>query len=215
MLKLEMQNIFQLKLTKKLNFLWFMTLTEVSKKKLKLNKLEKNKLNYIICFLSIKRCKWIIKFVHLVFFTKKNISNQTKLKHYKIFYLKKIIKSYISISSKISIFIHSNIITKETKKLSKIKNVKFIKHNLINQNPRYFPWKCRDLMEKQRNKFDVFIYSEDDILFTKKNFSYWLKHKDICLLATLILVFWDTKFLMKKNIFNWCIQTFKGIYNIK
>ena len=41
MLKLEMQNISQLKLTKKLNFLWFMTLTEVSKKKLKLNKLEK------------------------------------------------------------------------------------------------------------------------------------------------------------------------------
>ena len=120
--------------------------------------------------------------VHLVFFNNKNISNQTgKLKHDKIFYLKKIIKSYISISSKISIFIHSNIITKETKKLSKIKNVKFIKHNLINQNPRYFPWKCRDLMEKQRNKFDVFIYSEDDILFTKKNFSYWLKHKDICL----------------------------------
>ena len=36
-------------------------------------------------------------------------------------------------------------------------------------------------MEKQKNDYDVFIYTEDDILFEKKNFNYWLKYKDLCL----------------------------------
>ena len=36
-------------------------------------------------------------------------------------------------------------------------------------------------MFKQRKLYDFFIYSEDDILFTKKNFYYWLKYKDLCI----------------------------------
>lgn len=36
-------------------------------------------------------------------------------------------------------------------------------------------------MYEQRKKFDIFIYSEDDILFKKKNFFYWLKYKDECI----------------------------------
>ena len=36
-------------------------------------------------------------------------------------------------------------------------------------------------MEKQKNKFDIFIYCEDDILFTKKNLKYWFDHKDVCI----------------------------------
>tara|TARA_B100001175_G_C19489842_1_gene631989 strand:- start:1401 stop:2102 length:702 start_codon:yes stop_codon:yes gene_type:complete len=36
-------------------------------------------------------------------------------------------------------------------------------------------------MKSQKNNFDIFIYCEDDILFDKKNFNYWLKHKNTCL----------------------------------
>ena len=36
-------------------------------------------------------------------------------------------------------------------------------------------------MENQKNKFDVFIYGEDKILFPKKNFKYWLDNKDLCI----------------------------------
>ena len=90
-------------------------------------------------------------------------------------FLKKIVKNYFLIDKKIKIFIHTNKITKKFK----IKNVKYIKHNLHNTNPFYLSWKCRKFIKKQSNQFDCFIYSEDDILFTKKNFDYWLKFKDI------------------------------------
>ena len=36
-------------------------------------------------------------------------------------------------------------------------------------------------MKSQKNNFDIFIYCEDDILFDKKNFNYWLKHKNTCI----------------------------------
>ena len=90
-------------------------------------------------------------------------------------FLKKIVKNYFNINKKIKIFIHTNKITKKFK----IKKVNYVKHNLHNTNPFYLSWKCRKLIEEQKNYFDCFIYSEDDILFTKKNFDYWLKFKDI------------------------------------
>ena len=36
-------------------------------------------------------------------------------------------------------------------------------------------------MESQKDDYDIFIYCEDDLLFTKKNFQYWLNHKDKCI----------------------------------
>ena len=36
-------------------------------------------------------------------------------------------------------------------------------------------------MIKQIKDFDIFIFGEDDLLFSKKNFYYWLKYKDICI----------------------------------
>jgi hypothetical protein len=36
-------------------------------------------------------------------------------------------------------------------------------------------------MLRQKNLFDIFIYGEDDLLFTKNNLNYWLKYRDICL----------------------------------
>ena len=36
-------------------------------------------------------------------------------------------------------------------------------------------------METQKDNYDIFIYCEDDLLFTKKNFKYWLENKDKCI----------------------------------
>ncbi len=92
-------------------------------------------------------------------------------------FLKKIIRGYSSISKKIDIFIHTNKISKKYR----IKKAKYIIHNLNNENPFYLSWKCRPVIEKQKELYDCFIYSEDDILFSKKNFKYWLKYKNICI----------------------------------
>ena len=97
--------------------------------------------------------------------------------HKRFLFLKKIVKNYFEISKKVKIFIHTNKISKEYK----LKNIKYIVYNLKKENPFYLSWKCRPLIEKQKLKFDYFIYSEDDILFSKKNFKYWLNYKNICI----------------------------------
>ena len=108
--------------------------------------------------------------VHICSFNGKNYKERFS-------YLKKIVQSYNEIDKNIQVFIHTNKITSKYK----VKKANYILHNLKNENPFYLAWKCRPLIEKQKNEFDYFIYSEDDILFTKKNFKYWLDFKDICL----------------------------------
>ena len=95
----------------------------------------------------------------------------------KITKLKKVCLSYLSLSKRTKIFVHT-----VNKNKDLINNrIKFIFHNLHNKHPHKLTWVCRKLMFKQRNKFDFFIYGEDDIVFTKKNFNYWLKYKDLCI----------------------------------
>ena len=108
--------------------------------------------------------------VHICYF------NGDKYKERFIF-LKKIVKNYFEINKNIKIFIHTNKVSKKYK----IKKVKYIVHGLKNENPFYLAWKCRPIIEKQKNQYDYFVYSEDDILFSKKNFSFWLKHKALCI----------------------------------
>jgi len=93
-------------------------------------------------------------------------------------FLKKIVGNYKFISKNSDIFIHVNTIVK---KEYRVKNVKYIYHNLFGEDPHQLSWKCRILMYKQKKNYDFFIYSEDDILFTKKNFNYWLKFKELCI----------------------------------
>ena len=90
---------------------------------------------------------------------------------------RKACKSFLTLSNRARIFVHSN------KKFKGNKNIKFFYYdfNKIKEHPYKLTWFCRKIMENQKNKFDVFIYSEDKILFTKKNFRYWLDHKDLCI----------------------------------
>ena len=119
---------------------------------------------------------------HIIFYNNKNLSNQTgKLNFNKSYYLNQVVKSYLKINPHIEIFIHTNVNSKLLNKYKKNNKINILKYNFKNENPRYFPWTCRKIMKKQKNDYDVFIYAEDDILFKKKNFNYWLKYKDICL----------------------------------
>ncbi len=108
--------------------------------------------------------------VHIPFYLKNN-KEKKRLKNFN-----KICKSYLNLSPKTEVFAHCN------KKLkSKNKKIKFIFHNFKKNHPFKLTWFCRELMEKQKDDYDVFIYSEDDIYFTKNNFKYWLKYKDKCI----------------------------------
>jgi len=94
--------------------------------------------------------------------------------------LKKVCSDLLKISNKVYIFIHTNLVSRK-KKILKSKKIKILYHSLKNQNPYFLSWRCRALMYKQKELFDVFIYMEDDINFKKKNFLYWLKNKNICI----------------------------------
>ena len=103
--------------------------------------------------------------VHITLFIKKN-KNQ-KLKEFK-----KIYESFFTLSKNTKIFVHTNVKIKDFRK-----NLNFIYHDISQEDPYRLTWKCRSMMELQKDSFDYFIYSEDDTLFTKKNFNYWLKNK--------------------------------------
>jgi hypothetical protein len=56
--------------------------------------------------------------------------------------------------------------------------LKIIHHDLSKENPFYLTWKCRDLLEKQKDDYDIFIYIEDDILVPYKAIQYWLDYNE-------------------------------------
>jgi len=57
------------------------------------------------------------------------------------------------------------------------------------ENPFYLTWKCRPIIEKQKDNYDIFMYLEDDIGIPKKAIEYWLKYKDECLRSGMNLGF--------------------------
>ncbi len=108
--------------------------------------------------------------VHIPLYLK-NKGESKRMKNFK-----KVCNGFLKLSPKTKIFVHCN-------KRLKMKNKKIesIFYNFKKSHPFKLTWYCRDLMEKQKNQFDVFIYSEDDIYFSKKNLKYWLRHKNNCI----------------------------------
>ena len=107
--------------------------------------------------------------VHIPYYISDNYVDKSKL-------LKKVCNSYLKLSKNVKIFIHTN-----KKSKNNNKKIKFIFHDLRKIHPYKLTWVCRKLMLRQKNLFDIFIYGEDDLLFTKNNFNYWLKYRDKCL----------------------------------
>ena len=104
-------------------------------------------------------------------------------------------KSYLKISKNLKIFIHTNKLIK-----TENKRIKFIYHDFTNDDPYKLTWNCRKLMFSQRNKYEIFIFGEDDIIFSKKNFDYWLKYKDLCIRNHYNLGFLRTEIKRKSNL---------------
>jgi hypothetical protein len=55
-------------------------------------------------------------------------------------------------------------------------------------------------MFSQKDKYEIFIFGEDDIIFSKKNFNYWLKYKDFCIRNNYNLGFLRTEIKRKSNL---------------
>jgi hypothetical protein len=89
-------------------------------------------------------------------------------------YLNRIIEETNIYDDKADIFIHTNKIF-EASVLKKYTNgtINIVYHDLMNEHPYYLTWKCRKLMYEQRNKYDVFMYIEDDILVPSVAIHYW------------------------------------------
>ena len=91
-------------------------------------------------------------------------------------YLKENIANLKTLSIKNDIFVHTHTEFLDDKKL----DAKIIKHK-INDNDLgkgYLTWKCRSLMEEQKNDYKYFAYLEHDIKFSEVNLQYWLKYQD-------------------------------------
>ena len=91
-------------------------------------------------------------------------------------YLKENIENLKTLSIKNDIFVHTHNEFLDDKKL----DARIIKHQ-INDNDLdkgYLTWKCRSLMEEQKNDYEYFCYLEHDIKFSEVNLQYWLKYQD-------------------------------------
>lgn len=95
----------------------------------------------------------------------------------RLVYLRQILNNIQLIPHHIQVFIHTNVDIDLGYVLQK-RNIVTYYHDLKNTNPFYLSWKHRDVMREQVDEFDVFIYSEDDILITYDAIAYWLNFKD-------------------------------------
>jgi hypothetical protein len=98
----------------------------------------------------------------------------------RIKYINRIIHETNTYNSATDIFIHTNNNTLTKDSFDEYTNgtITIVYHDLSNIHPFYLSWKCRDLLKKQRDDYDIFIYVEDDILIPKKAIEYWLKYNE-------------------------------------
>jgi hypothetical protein len=140
--------------------------------------------------------------VHIPFYIDNNINKKN-------IFLKRVCKNYLKISKNLEIFIHTNKIIKKNSK-----KIKFIYHDFTNDDPYKLTWNCRKLMFSQKDKYEIFIFGEDDIIFSKKNFNYWLKYKDLCIRNNYNLGFLRTEVKRKSNLLYSTDQVSKIKYHV-
>ena len=101
----------------------------------------------------------------------------------RVIYINNIIDETNKYEYTTDIFIHTNNIDLHEDMFNNYTNgyIKIIYHDLSNINPFYLTWKCRELLEQQRDKYDIFMYIEDDILVPYKAIKYWLKYNQTLL----------------------------------
>jgi len=100
----------------------------------------------------------------------------------------------------VDIFIHTNN-NFDFNLLNKNKNgnLNIICHDLKGENPFYLTWKCREILKKQKDDYDIFVYVEDDILVPKKTLEYWIKNNDFLISLNYNLGFFRIEISEKDN----------------
>lgn len=90
-------------------------------------------------------------------------------------YISRILEETNHYPYRANIFIHTNVKELPAEILLQYTNgnVSTVYHNLEGENPYYLAWKCRPLLLKQRDYYDIFMYIEDDILVPRKAIEYW------------------------------------------
>lgn len=91
-------------------------------------------------------------------------------------YLKEILENIESYPFEVDVFLHTN--TDVDFKPYFNHKIKIIYHNIENENPFFLSWKYRETMKSQRFDYDIFIYSDDDILIPLEAILYWLEYKN-------------------------------------
>lgn len=109
-------------------------------------------------------------------------------------YLQKVVDGLLEIDQNIDIFIYTNKkpslyinkrnINYKVFSYRKFLIARFSKKSLLDRigikwliHPFYLAWENRKFIENMIDNYDVQIYLEDDILFKKENFKYWLEYK--------------------------------------
>lgn len=110
---------------------------------------------------------------HIAFY----YSDSTK---YRINFINRIIDAVADYPYKTDIFIHTNNDSLTSKNFENYSSNRLyvIHHNLSNIHPFKLTWKCRELLSKQKNDYDIFMYTEDDVLISNTAFQYWLTYSD-------------------------------------
>ena len=98
----------------------------------------------------------------------------------RIIYINNIIDETNKYEYTTDIFIHTNNVDLQEGMFNNYTNgyIKIIYHDLSNIDPFYLTWKCRELLQQQRNEYDIFMYIEDDILVPYKAIKYWLEYNE-------------------------------------
>lgn len=99
----------------------------------------------------------------------------------RIQYINRIIEETNKYEYSTDIYIHTNNKELEPSSFHKFTNgcLKIIVHDLTNIDPHLLSWKCRDLLQQQKNEYDVFMYIEDDILVPYSAIKYWMKYNTL------------------------------------
>lgn len=96
-------------------------------------------------------------------------------------YLNRIIDEVNTYKYTTDIFIHTNMNFPYEKVLHANTNgsLMLVLHDLKGDNPHKLTWRCRHLLQQQKDLYDIFIYVEDDILIPTETIQYWVKYKDL------------------------------------
>lgn len=86
-------------------------------------------------------------------------------------YLARQINALNELNCNVDIFVHTNI-----ERIPLKSRFTTVHHDMTTEYGHFLSWKHRPLLESQLEQFDIFMYLEDDILFTQENWLYYLKH---------------------------------------